>query len=101
MNVERNMPSFPKEFINITVNKAEQVMLIIVLHSNIVPIVNSFLPNKSSIILAFLLPSSFSLFTRDRLIEVNPISAPENKNDKINKKKIADNTEINNQSIKV
>ncbi len=95
------MPSLSKKFINIAVNKAEQVMLIIVLHSSIVPIVNSFVFNKRSIILALLFPSSFSLLTRERLIEVNPISAPENKNDKINKKKIADNTEINNQSIKV
>ena len=95
------MLSFPKRFINIAVNKAEQVMLITVLPSNIVPIVNSFRFNKRSIILALLLPSSFSLLTRERLIDVKPISAPENKNDKINKTKITDNTEINNQSIKV
>lgn len=95
------MPSFPKRLINIAVNKAEQVILIIVLPSNTVPIVNSFLFNKRSIILALLLPSSFSLLTRERLIEVKPISAPENKNDKINKIKIADDTKTNNQSIKV
>jgi hypothetical protein len=101
MIVDRKMLSFPKKFINIAVNRAEQVILIIVLPNNIVPIVNSFLLNKRSIILALLLPFNFSLLIRERLIEVKPISAPENKNDKINKTKITDDNETNNQSIKV
>lgn len=96
-----NKLSFPKRFIKIAVNKAEQVMLMTVLLSNIVPIVSSFLFNKCSITLARLLPSSFNLLTLERLIDVRLISAPENKKDKINKTKITDNNEINNQSIKV
>lgn len=99
--VDKKMLSFPKRFINIAVNNAEQVILITVLPSNIVPIVNSFRFNKRSIILALVLPSSFSLLIRERLIEVKPISAPENKNDKASKIKITNNTETNTKFIEV